>query len=56
MASRLTFEEAHRFLAEHLAPRPSHLAPRLIGVCFPFQRVAVVPVDAHDVVLDQIFC
>jgi 5,10-methenyltetrahydrofolate synthetase len=38
-----------RFLAEHLAPR-------LIGVCFPFQRVAVVPVDAHDVVLDQIFC
>ena len=45
-----------RFLAEHLAPRTSHLAPRLIGVCFPFQRVAVVPVDAHDVVLDQIFC
>ena len=45
-----------RFLAEHLAPRPSPLAPRLIGVCFPFQRVAVVPVDAHDVVLDQIFC
>ena len=52
-----------RFLAEHLAPRTSHLVPRtsylvprLIGVCFPFQRVAVVPVDAHDVVLDQIFC
>ena len=45
-----------RFLAEHLVPRTSHLAPRLIGVCFPFQRVAVVPVDAHDVVLDQIFC
>lgn len=52
-----------RFLAEHLAPRtsylvprPSYLVPRLIGVCFPFQRVAVVPVDAHDVVLDQIFC
>ena len=45
-----------RFLAEHLAPRTSHLAPRLIGICFPFQRVAVVPVDAHDVVLDQIFC
>ena len=52
-----------RFLAEHLVPRtlplvprPSYLAPRLIGVCFPFQRVAVVPVDAHDVVLDQIFC
>ena len=45
-----------RFLAEHLAPRTSPPAPRLIGVCFPFQRVAVVPVDAHDVVLDQIFC
>jgi 5-formyltetrahydrofolate cyclo-ligase len=52
-----------RFLAEHLAPRTSHLAPRtsppvprLIGVCFPFQRVAVVPVEAHDVVLDQIIC
>ena len=38
-----------RFLAEHLVPR-------LIGVCFPFQRVAVVPVEAHDVVLDQIIC
>ena len=52
-----------RFLAEHLIPRTSHLAPRtsppvprLIGVCFPFQRVAVVPVEAHDVVLDQIIC
>ena len=59
-----------RFLAEHLvprtsplaprtsplAPRTSYLAPRLIGVCFPFQRVAVVPVEAHDVVLDQIIC
>ena len=38
-----------RFLA-------SLLSPRLIGVCFPFQRVAVVPVEAHDVVLDQIIC
>ena len=27
-----------------------------IGVCFPFQRVAGVPVEAHDVVLDQIIC
>jgi 5-formyltetrahydrofolate cyclo-ligase len=27
-----------------------------IGVCFPFQRVAEVPVEAHDVVLDQIIC
>ena len=25
-----------------------------IGICFPFQRVAEVPVDAHDVVMDEV--
>jgi 5-formyltetrahydrofolate cyclo-ligase len=25
-----------------------------IGVCFPFQRVAEVPADAHDVVMDEV--
>ena len=25
-----------------------------VGVCFPFQRVAAVPVDEHDVVMDEI--
>ena len=24
-----------------------------IGVCFPFQRVALVPTDQHDVVMDE---
>ena len=43
-----------RFLAEHLAPCPSPLAPRLIGVCFPFQRVAEVPSEEHDVCMDEI--
>ena len=43
-----------RFLAEHLAPCSSPLAPRLIGVCFPFQRVAEVPSEEHDVCMDEI--
>ena len=43
-----------RFLAEHLAPCPLPLAPRLIGVCFPFQRVAEVPSEEHDVCMDEI--
>jgi 5,10-methenyltetrahydrofolate synthetase len=43
-----------RFLAEHLAPCSSPLAPRLIGVCFPFQRVAEVPSEEHDVCMEEI--
>jgi len=43
-----------RFLAEHLAPCPLPLAPRLIGACFPFQRVAEVPSEEHDVCMDEI--
>ena len=43
-----------RFLSEHLAPCPSRLVPRLIGVCFPFQRVAEVPSEEHDVCMDEI--
>ena len=38
----------------HFAPRSSHLAPRIIGVCFPFQRVAKVPTEEHDVVMDEV--
>ena len=34
-----------------LAPRP-HIYK--IGVCFPFQRVGTVPVDDHDVVMDEV--
>ena len=41
-----------RFLSSHLVPRASHLAPRIIGVCFPFQRVPLVPISPHDVSMD----
>ena len=37
-----------RFLAAH-----PHLYK--IGVCFPFQRVAAVPTEAHDVLIDEVF-
>jgi 5-formyltetrahydrofolate cyclo-ligase len=54
-----------RFLATYFAPRTSHLAtdlsplssllsPLKIGVCFPFQRVAEVPVEDHDVSVDMV--
>ena len=43
-----------RFLTEFLAPDNSQPAPRLIGVCFPFQRVAIVPSEEHDVVMDEV--
>jgi 5,10-methenyltetrahydrofolate synthetase len=38
----------------HLAPRTSYLAPRIIGICFPFQRVAEVPSEEHDVMMDEV--
>ena len=44
-----------RFLAEYLAPRTSHLAPRIIGVCFPFQRVPLVPTSPHDISMDACY-
>ena len=34
-----------------LIPQPS---PLLIGVCFPFQRVAEVPTEEHDICVDEI--
>lgn len=44
-----------RFLASlcpsSLIPHPS---PLLLGVCFPFQRVAEVPTDQHDICVDEI--
>jgi 5-formyltetrahydrofolate cyclo-ligase len=36
-----------RFLAAH-----PHVYK--IGVCFPFQRVAEVPAEPHDVVMDEV--
>jgi 5-formyltetrahydrofolate cyclo-ligase len=36
-----------RFLA-------AHGGIHTIGVCFPFQRVAAVPVEEHDVVMDEV--
>lgn len=30
------------------------LPPRIIGVCFPFQRVAKVPTEEHDVMMDEV--
>ena len=32
----------------------THLSLLLIGVCFPFQRVAEVPTDPHDVCVDEV--
>ena len=50
-----------RFLSENIVPRtglqsPSttHHPPRIIGVCFPFQRVAEVPSEDHDVLMDEV--
>ena len=44
-----------RFLASlrpsGLIPQPS---PLLLGVCFPFQRVAEVPTEEHDICVDEI--
>ena len=43
-----------RFLAAHFSPLTPHPSPLLIGVCFPFQRVAEVPSEEHDVVMDEV--
>ena len=43
-----------RFLSSHLSPLTSHLSPLKIGVCYPFQRVAEVPSEAHDVLMDEV--
>ena len=51
-----------RFLASlrpsALSPQSSsfttHPSPLLIGVCFPFQRVAEVPTEEHDICVDEI--
>jgi len=43
-----------RFLSEHLVPRTDLPSPRIIGVCFPFQRVAQVPSEPHDVLMDAL--
>jgi len=37
-----------------LSPLSSLLSPLKIGICFPFQRVPVVPAEAHDVVMDEV--
>jgi len=43
-----------RFLSSHLSSLNSHPSPLLIGVCFPFQRVAEVPSEEHDVLMDEV--
>ena len=51
-----------RFLASlrpsDLIPHPSSFttypSPLLLGVCFPFQRVAEVPTEEHDICVDEI--
>lgn len=44
-----------RFLAEHLVPcKARSRAPRLVGVCFPFQCVAKLPCEDHDVAVDDV--
>ena len=51
-----------RFLASlrpsSLSPQPSSFttypSPLLLGVCFPFQRVAEVPTAPHDICVDEI--
>ncbi len=40
-----------RFLSSHLSPLTSHL---LIGICFDFQKVDVVPYDANDIPVDMV--
>ena len=32
----------------------SHFSPLIIGVCFPFQRVAEVPTEDHDVCMNEV--
>ena len=43
-----------RFLTAHFSPFTSHVSPLLIGVCFPFQRVAEVPIEDNDVSMNEI--
>ena len=43
-----------RFLATLRPPGTSHCSPLFIGVCFPFQCVAAVPAEAHDVIMDEV--
>ena len=38
------------------SPFTFHPSPLLIGVCFPFQRVAKVPSEEHDVMMDVVGC
>lgn len=40
-----------RFLNTHF---PTTRPPYLLGICFPFQRVAEVPSEAHDAVMDEV--
>lgn len=41
-----------RFLTAHFSHLPPQSSPLLIGVCFPFQRVPLVPSEPHDVCVD----
>ena len=43
-----------RFLSTFLLPLAPRPLPLKIGVCFPFQRVAEVPSEEHDVMMDEV--
>ena len=44
-----------RFLSTiYHSPLTTHQHPKLIGLCFPFQRVAEVPSEEHDVIMDEV--
>lgn len=44
-----------RFLASHFPSLPSHPSPLLLGICFPFQRVAAVPTEDFDVCMSEVY-
>ena len=44
-----------RFLSSHFSPLTTHHSPLIIGICFPFQRVAEVPTEDYDVYMNEVY-
>ena len=44
-----------RFLSSHFSPLTTHHSPLIIGICFPFQRVAEVPTEDYDVCMNEVY-
>ena len=44
-----------RFLSSHFSPLTTHPSPLIIGICFPFQRVAEVPTEDYDVCMNEVY-